>query len=123
MPQPVVLVVDDDQVILDLLTINFELESYTVLTAADGAAALAVLHEQSVDVIVSDVMMPVMSGLELVRQVVADPTLAAIPVVLLSAKAQAADIRIGLEAGAADYVTKPFEPFELIERVRSQLDN
>jgi len=121
MPQTVVLVVDDDPVILNLLTVNFDLEGFGVLTASNGVEALALARAGGVDVIVSDVMMPEMSGLELVHQVQADPRLAAIPIVLLSAKAQAADVRLGLEAGAADYVTKPFEPFELVERVRASL--
>jgi two-component system alkaline phosphatase synthesis response regulator PhoP len=121
MPPTVVLVVDDDPVILNLLTLNFELEGFEVRSATNGSDALEVARSESVDVIVSDVMMPQMSGLELVHQIQADPRLAAIPVVLLSAKAQAGDVRLGLEAGAVDYVTKPFEPFDLIERVRSTL--
>jgi two-component system, OmpR family, response regulator MtrA len=65
--------------------------------------------------------MPVMSGIDLVTELQADPDLASIPVVLLSAKAQAADIRVGLDAGAADYVTKPFEPLDLVSRVEAVL--
>lgn len=121
MPPTVVLVVDDDPVILNLLTLNFELEGFEVRSATNGSDALEVARGEPVDVIVSDVMMPQMSGLELVHQIQADPRLAAIPVVLLSAKAQAGDVRLGLEAGAVDYVTKPFEPFDLVERVRSTL--
>lgn len=121
MPPTVVLVVDDDPVILNLLTLNFELEGFEVRSATNGSDALDVARSEPVDVIVSDVMMPQMSGLELVHQIQADPRLAAIPVVLLSAKAQAGDVRLGLEAGAVDYVTKPFEPFDLIDRVRSAL--
>ena len=121
MPQTVVLVVDDDPVILKLLTVNFELEGYEVCTATQGAEALDVARGRRPDVVVSDIMMPVMSGIDLVVQMKADPDLADIPVLLLSAKAQAADIRAGLEAGAADYVTKPFEPLDLVSRVESVL--
>jgi DNA-binding response OmpR family regulator len=121
MPPTVVLVVDDDPVILKLLTVNFELEGYDVLTATHGAEALDVARERRPDVVVSDIMMPVMSGIDLVVAMQADADLATIPVVLLSAKAQAADVRAGIEAGAADYVTKPFEPLDLISRVEAVL--
>ncbi len=121
MPSTVVLVVDDDPVILKLLMANFELEGYEVLTATQGAEALAVARDHHPHVIVSDIMMPVMSGIDLVIELRADPDLGSIPVVLLSAKAQAADIRVGLDAGAADYVTKPFEPLDLVTRVEAVL--
>ena len=121
MPATVVLVVEDDPVILKLLTVNFELEGYEVLTATHGGEALDVAHTRQPDVVVSDIMMPIMSGIELVVAMKADPDLASVPVVLLSAKAQAADVRAGLEAGADDYVTKPFEPLDLISRVEGVL--
>lgn len=121
MASTVVLVVDDDPVILKLLTVNFELEGYDVCTATQGAEALDVARERRPDVVVSDIMMPVMSGIDLVVRMKDDPELAAIPVLLLSAKAQAADIRAGLDAGAADYVTKPFEPLDLVSRVEAVL--
>jgi two-component system response regulator MtrA len=121
MPPTVVLVVDDDPVILKLLTVNFELEGYEVLTATQGAEAVDVAREHRPHVVVSDIMMPVMSGIDLVTTMKADAELAAIPVILLSAKAQAADIRAGLEAGADDYVTKPFEPLDLVSRVEAAL--
>ncbi len=121
MSSPLVLVVEDDPVIIELLAVNFELDGYEVRRAADGASALASARERRPDVIVSDVMMPVMSGLDLVRAVLADPDLAAIPVLLLSAKAQADDVRAGLDTGAVDYVTKPFDPLDLIDRVRKAL--
>ncbi len=121
MTSTVVLVVDDDPVILKLLTVNFELEGYEVCTATQGAEALQVAADRRPDIVVSDIMMPVMSGIDLVLNMKKDPSLADIPVVLLSAKAQAADIRDGLEAGAADYVTKPFEPLDLVARVEAAL--
>ena len=121
MPPTVVLVVDDDPVILKLLTVNFELEGYEVLSATQGAEALEVARGHRPAVVVSDIMMPVMSGIDLVATMKADPELAHIPVILLSAKAQAADIRTGLDAGADDYVTKPFEPLDLVSRVEAVL--
>ncbi len=116
-----VLLVDDNPVILDLLVLNFELEGFTVLQARDGAQALALAREERPDVVVSDVMMPEMGGLELTAALRADPVTSAIPVMLVSAEAQASDIREGLAAGAGDYVTKPFDPFELIDRVNQLL--
>lgn len=116
-----VLVVDDDPVILKLLAVNFEMEGFTVLTAMDGDAALALAVASQPDVVVSDVMMPKMSGLELATALKADEATAAIPVVLLSAKAQVHDVRAGMDAGADDYVTKPFEPLDLVDRVNALL--
>jgi DNA-binding response OmpR family regulator len=117
-----VLVIDDDPVILKLLEVNFELEGFTVLTAVDGEVGLALATAEQPDIVVSDVMMPNMSGLELATALKADPATAAIPVVLLSAKAQVHDVRAGMDAGADDYVTKPFEPLELVARVTALLD-
>ena len=111
------LVVDDDPVIVRLLEVNFEMEGFAVRTAADGVEGLASAKADRPDVIVSDVMMPRMDGLQLVNELKADPSTASIPVILLSAKAQADDVRAGIDAGADDYVTKPFEPLDLLDRV------
>jgi DNA-binding response OmpR family regulator len=116
-----VLVVDDDPVILRLLEVNFEMEGFDVLGAVDGQAALELARAAHPDVIVSDVMMPRMTGLELVTELRADESVRHIPVLLLSAKAQMGDVKAGLAAGADDYVTKPFEPLELVERVAKLL--
>ena len=116
-----VLVVDDDPVILKLLRVNFEMEGYSVTTAADGVKGLKAAREECPDVIISDVMMPHMNGLELVAALDADVSTDAIPVILLSARAQEADVSDGLHAGADDYVTKPFDPIELIDRVQQLL--
>lgn len=121
MAAPTVLVVEDDPTILQLLQVNFEMEGFVVLTAEDGQQGLAVARESSPDVVVSDVMMPNMSGLELLAALKSADATKGIPVLLLSAKAQAADVRNGLDAGAEDYVTKPFEPLDLIDRVNAVL--
>ncbi|MFP5320698.1 MAG: response regulator transcription factor [Acidimicrobiia bacterium] len=121
MPAPVVLVVEDDPTILQLLEVNFEMEGFVVLTAEDGEQGLAVARESGPDVVVSDVMMPKMSGIELLQALKSDPKTSRIPVLLLSAKAQGADVRAGLDAGADGYVTKPFEPLDLIDRVNAVL--
>ncbi len=110
------LVVDDDPVIVRLLRVNFEMEGYEVATAADGEEALAAVRSSRPDIVVSDVMMPRLDGLALASALKADPALAAIPVILLSAKAQSADVDAGLEVADA-YMTKPFDPLELLERV------
>lgn len=121
MTSTVVLVVDDDPVILKLLTVNFELEGYDVVAAANGAEALDVVRDRRPVVVVSDIMMPVMNGIDLLKAMSGDAELSVIPVVLLSAKAQVGDVRTGLEAGAADYVTKPFDPLDLIARVEAAI--
>ncbi len=118
---PRVLVVDDDPVILKLLQVNFEMEGFDVVTATDGVDGLRAARQERPDVIVSDVMMPGMNGLELVAALSADDRTDTIPVMLLSARAQTTDIAAGFDAGALDYVTKPFEPLELVERVHELL--
>ena len=116
-----ILVVDDDPVILQLLQVNFEMEGFSVITAADGQEGVERTRADRPDIIVSDVMMPRMSGLELVAELKGDPDTAGIPVLLLTAKAQQSDIADGLGKGADDYVTKPFEPLELVDRVNRLL--
>jgi DNA-binding response OmpR family regulator len=121
-PDSTVLVVDDDPVILKLLEVNFEMEGFTVLVARDGEEGIEVARRDQPDLVVSDIMMPKVSGLELVTALKSDPTTSEIPIILLSAKAQNADVRSGLEAGADDYVTKPFEPLDLVDRVNRLLE-
>lgn len=116
MPSGTVLVVDDDPVIVNLLQVNFEIEGYDVLAATGGEAGLAQARLGHPDVIVLDVMMPGIDGLEVARRLREDPETNTIPIILLSAKAQHADIQAGL-AVADEYITKPFEPLELLERV------
>lgn len=119
---PTVLVVEDDPVILRLLEVNFDMEGMAVLTATNGQEALDVVRARRPDVVVADIMMPVLSGLDFLTQLRADAAIAATPVMLLSARAQAGDVRAGMAAGADDYVTKPFEPVDLVERVNRLLD-
>ena len=112
-----ILVIDDDPVIQKLLSVNFEMEGYRVVTASDGIEGLAQVGIANPDVILLDVMMPRMDGLAVARKLKSDPATKDIPIVLLSAKAQSTDIQGGLEAGAEDYVTKPFDPLELLDKV------
>ena len=115
-----VLVVDDDPVIVTLLRVNFEIEGYDVVSAGDGEEAVEVARASHPDVVVMDVMMPRLDGIGAAQAMRADPELADIPVILCSAKAQAADVAAGSEV-ADDYVTKPFEPLDLLERVAKLL--
>jgi DNA-binding response OmpR family regulator len=117
MAAPTVLVVDDDPVIQKLLKVNFEMEGYTVYTAGDGVDGLEQARTARPDVIILDIMMPRMNGLEVTTALKEDVETNKIPVILLSAKAQASDVQAGLDIGADDYVTKPFDPLELLERV------
>jgi DNA-binding response OmpR family regulator len=121
MPPPTVLVVEDDPVILRLLEVNFELEGFSVLLAHDGAEGIKVARAERPDVIITDIMMPKTSGLELVSTLKGDAATSAIPIILLSAKAQTSDLKVGIEAGADDYITKPFEPLDLVDRVNALL--
>jgi len=121
MPPPTVLVVEDDPVILRLLEVNFELEGFDVILAHDGAEGVDMARASKPDVIVSDIMMPKISGLELVATLKADDATSAIPIILLSAKAQTSDLKLGIDSGADDYVTKPFEPLDLVARVNALL--
>lgn len=121
-PGKTILVADDDPVILGLLEVNFEMEGFTVVTAEDGAVALDQARRSKPDIIVLDVMMPKMTGHEVAAALKADPKLATIPVIFVSAKAQGADVAKGMDLGAADYVTKPFDPIDLVDRVTAVLD-
>jgi DNA-binding response OmpR family regulator len=117
MPDAKVLLVDDDPVILKLLQVNFEMEGYTVMTAADGVEGLERARSERPDIILLDIMMPRMDGLQVTQALKDDESTKDIPIILLSAKAQASDIQAGRDMGADDYLTKPFDPLELLERV------
>ena len=119
---PRVLVVDDDPQVLRLLRVNFELEGFDVASAANGEEALAEIASELPDVLVCDIMMPGIDGLEVVRRLRADPKTASLPVVMVSAKAQQADLAHGKDAGADEYVTKPFDPQDLIDAVQRLLN-
>jgi len=116
-----VLVADDDEDILQLVSFRLERAGYTVLTAGDGQQALAIAREHHPDLAVLDVMMPGLNGYEVTRQLRADAATAQIPVILLTARVQEADVSRGFEAGADDYLRKPFSPQELRSRVQAIL--
>ncbi len=116
--KPRVLVVDDDQVIRQLIGINLELEGFEVHMAADGEEALRQVIDVVPDVVVLDVMMPRLDGLEVARRLRQDPRNADLRLVLVSARAQAADLQRGEDTGVDAYITKPFEPDELVDVIR-----
>jgi CheY-like chemotaxis protein len=110
--------VDDDDVIRQLITVNLELEGFDVFTAIDGQDAIERAKEVQPDVVTLDVMMPRLDGWEAAARLRQDPATAHVKVVLLSARAQEADIQRGQRIGVDAYLTKPFDPDELIETVR-----
>jgi DNA-binding response OmpR family regulator len=121
MPPATVLVVDDDPVILKLLEVNFEMEGFQVVRAADGAEGLERAREVRPDIVVLDVMMPRMTGYEVAKALREDDGTAHIPIIFVTARAQSSDVERGMELGVEDYVTKPFDPLELIDRVNTLL--
>jgi DNA-binding response OmpR family regulator len=120
-PAKTVLVADDEQDILDLVRFRLEHDGYRVLTASDGQMGLTLAQAEHPDLCILDVMMPKLSGLEVLAQLRADPSTADTRVILLTARGQDADVDRGFELGANDYITKPFSPKELRRRVHAQL--
>jgi len=118
MDKPCILVVDDDREIVKAISINLENEGYRVLKAYDGLQALDMVSRQSVQLILLDVMMPKLDGLSATLKIRQEKN---IPIIILSAKSEDTDKVLGLSMGADDYVTKPFNPMELMARVKSQL--
>ena len=113
-----ILVCDDDKEIVEAIEIYLSQEGYHVLKAYDGAEALKMLESQEVHLLVLDVMMPRLDGIRATLKIRENNS---IPIIILSAKSEDADKILGLNVGADDYVTKPFNPLELVARVKSQL--
>jgi two-component system response regulator MtrA len=120
-PRPLVLVAEDDEDILQMVVFDLEDEGYEVLTARDGDAAVALALERRPDLVLLDVAMPGLDGYEVTRRLRAEESTSSTPVVLLTARAQVRDVILGFEAGANDYVTKPFRPEELRTRLQAAL--
>ncbi|MDQ1712470.1 MAG: hypothetical protein QOE45_1920 [Frankiaceae bacterium] len=116
-----VLVVDDDTDIARFIEINLRLEGFDVRVAHDGEQAEQSIDEETPDLVLLDVMMPKVDGVELCRRLRANPATANLPVIMLTAKSLSADKVVGLTAGADDYIIKPFDTLELVARVRSTL--
>ncbi len=117
-----VLVVDDDRDIRELVSRKLSRAGHAVTSVPDGAAALAAVRTEVPDIVVLDVSMPGLSGLDVCRALRTDPATATVPVILLTARVQNGDVANGFAAGADDYVVKPFSPRELVNRVAAVLD-
>jgi DNA-binding response OmpR family regulator len=117
MATPSVLIADDDAVSMYLLRHCLTSAGFRVCCAHDGREALAMMKDESPALVILDVMMPVMDGLEVLRHAKASPELAAIPVIVVTSREQDSDILEALKLGAADYLVKPFMPTELLARV------
>lgn len=115
---PKILVVDDDPAINEMLTIVLEAEGFQTSSVTDGAEAVQTFHSFGPDLILLDLMLPGMNGIDICREIRKD---SAVPIVMLTAKTDTVDVVLGLESGADDYITKPFKPKELVARIRARL--
>ena len=116
-----VLIVEDERDIRDLILLHLQRDGYQVTTAASGEDGLLQVKQSPPDLVLLDLMLPGMSGLEVCRRLRQEPTTATLPILMLTAKADEVDRVVGLELGADDYVVKPFSPKELVARVRAVL--
>ncbi|HLQ57093.1 MAG TPA: response regulator [Streptosporangiaceae bacterium] len=116
-----VLLAEDDADIRDLVTFKLRQQGYEVRAFEDGLSALASARDEMPDLALLDITMPGMSGLDVCRELRADPATADVPIILLTARAQESDIETGFSVGADDYVVKPFSPRELVSRVQAVL--
>ncbi len=116
-----IVIADDDADIRELVVFKLRQAGHEVIPVGDGAAAVASCREQRPEVVILDVMMPRMSGLDAAAELRADPDLAGLRMILLTARAQDADVQMGYDLGADDYIVKPFSPRELAGRVDAVL--
>ncbi|HYA96978.1 MAG TPA: response regulator, partial [Methylomirabilota bacterium] len=112
-----VLIIEDDRDIVELVRYNLTNEGYQVVSAQDGTSGLAMIKKSAPDLLLLDLMLPKLSGLEVCREIRRDASLNRLPILMLTARGDEADRVVGLEMGADDYVTKPFSPRELAARV------
>ena len=118
-----ILIAEDERDILDLIMFTLQFGGYDVIPTSNGADALVMVHKEQPDLILLDVRMPRMSGYEVCKQIKAEDDTRDIPVVFLSAKGQEAEVKIGYEMGAVDYILKPFAPDQLLERLDNILSD
>ena len=116
-----ILIIEDDEHIWKLIHYKLKKENHELVWASDGLKALEVLETIKPDLIISDIMIPYMDGIQILKKIKTDDELKDIPVIMLTSKAQENDVIKGLELGAQDYMTKPFSPSELILRVNKAL--
>jgi DNA-binding response OmpR family regulator len=117
----IILIVEDEKDIIKMLEYNLKKEGFKTLSARDGENALDMAARQRPDIVILDLMLPGMDGLEVCKNLKGDAKTASIPVIMLTAKSQESDKIVGLELGADDYMTKPFSPRELIARIKAVL--
>src|SRR5947199_3938498 len=118
MPKARVLVIEDDRSLAEVLSYNLKAAGYEVLVATDGQDGLLRAETKSPDLVVLDLMLPVVDGLDVCRRLRAQPTTREIPIIMLTAKAEESDEIVGFSLGADDYVTKPFSVKVLLERIK-----
>ena len=119
--KPVILIVEDEAAIVAVLRYNLEKEGFEIIEAKDGEEGLMVLSERAVDLVLLDWMLPYLSGIEVCRQIRRRPETRTLPVIMLTARGEEGDRVRGLNAGADDYVSKPFSPAEIVARIRAVL--
>lgn len=118
MAKPKILVIEDEADILEVIQYNLEREGHKVIACRNGEQGLSRIRTDNPDLVILDLMLPGMDGVEVCRQVKSDPVTRAIPVIMVTAKAEESDIVLGLGIGADDYIAKPFSPKELVARVK-----
>ena len=118
---PLILIVDDHPANVEILQMRLAANNYEIITAADGEEGLAMARDAQPDLILLDIMMPKMDGIEVCRHIRADASLPFIPIIMVTAKADSKDIVAGLEAGGDEYLTKPVDHAALVARVKSML--
>jgi two-component system alkaline phosphatase synthesis response regulator PhoP len=116
-----ILVVDDEIYIVHILDFSLGMEGYEVITALDGEQALERMKSERPDLVVLDIMMPKLDGYEVCKSIKSNPATKQTPVILLSAKGRNVDQKLGFDVGADDYITKPFSPRKLVERINQLL--
>jgi len=116
-----VLIIDDEPGIIDIVEANLEGDGFEVISATDGKQGLERIRADKPELVILDVMMPEMDGWEVLRHLEQDPDTAGIPVIMLTAKAADEDYIHGLEEGAVEYITKPFDPMEVVNRIKITL--
>lgn len=116
-----ILIIDDEPGIIDIVVTNLRAEGFAVFSALDGETGLLIAQRERPNLVILDIMMPKMDGWEVVRRLESDPATAGLPVIMLTAKVDDADVLEGLERGAVEYITKPFYPENLVATVRINL--
>ena len=117
-----ILVVDDEPGIVEIVRVNLECEGYAICKAFDGQEGWRKVRSEKPDLVIVDIMMPKMNGLELLERIKADPHICGVPVIMLTVRAEDMDVIQALEKGAVEYLTKPFDPIDLVRTVKKILE-